>query len=211
MLPIDVASLIFMSNMGIPTDKFCVRVFIFALYINEMCKVLCGFILVGLMVVVMTNGLLHQLDRVKGHELFVFEMYRKLQIWNQYTNMEFCRISVPPLLWFGSTLGVLTTYGSIRFRGLVNPIFFSLFPITSVSIILLIQTLVPQAALLNENSTAFLKKARSCMKNTRRQRRWKSCQPLRIQNGTFGVLKKSTVGTILRLIVDSSINLLLTW
>lgn len=72
----------------------------------EVMKAVNAFFIVGLMVVSAMNDIIHDLSNRSNldynliRRLNEINLYRKLFIWNKYTNQNFCSFSVPPLIFF---------------------------------------------------------------------------------------------------------------
>lgn len=212
LLPIDLFPFVWLSkNLGLPSEKFLLKVVLFASFLTELTKEICGALCIGFTTVIMANRILQQLKCIQRKEFFIFKMYRSLQVWDQHANISFLRYAVSTMIVFGLGLSAFCNYGIIQFRSVLHPLLLIVLILTSFVVVLVIQTLLPQAAFVHENSVGFLRKVKVGLRKGYLLRMWNSCRHLGIQNGPFGVVKLSTWGTILMLDIDTTVNLLLTF
>lgn len=94
-------------------------------------------------------------------KLPVIKLYKEIQIWNQYTNINVCYDVVPPLIFFGICVIIVTNYATVRLLGKLSGWVYSIAPGTSLAGIVFIMNLLPEAANVYENSNKFLSSVRS--------------------------------------------------
>jgi hypothetical protein len=168
---LDVLHIIF-KILNINTDHIILfTIFRFAVYfvlIMEIIISMLAFISIGLMVVCSANDLLKNLlyfeKRHKFYRLWynskVINFYKRLQLWMQYTNNNFCSFAVPPLLYFGVTVLIISNYGAIRFKNNFDSlsmfIIYLLFPVTSGGAFIFVFLLIPQAVNVHDYSIKCL-------------------------------------------------------
>ncbi|OXA39411.1 hypothetical protein Fcan01_25827 [Folsomia candida] len=156
-----------------------------------------AFFIVGLMVVCSTNDMIQDL-RCKPsfrHDLITrfkeITLYRKLFLWNKYTNQNFCSFSVPPLIFFGISVVVLTYFGTIRMWGKVGFFLYLAVPALSVFATCFIVIMIPYAArVLEFSENLILIRLGETSVSKFERKTWKSMRPLGIQKlecGSFSV------------------------
>lgn len=72
----------------------------------ELGKAVCAILIVGLMVVIMSNEGTKRFKEIVQRRPILIQVrvmgaYRQMQVWNQYVNQNFSRFAVPPLIFFG--------------------------------------------------------------------------------------------------------------
>lgn len=143
----------------------------------------------------------------------IIVVWRELQLWNQFLNANFCYYAVAPMLMFGILLLVLCNYATIRLTVMAHlslPIYL-LFPFTSCVGFVFIFALLPYSVDVFENSKDFLfrMQRRATCKLSARQ--LLSLRVLGVQVGNYGLVRRGLKILVIRVIMDYTINCLITF
>lgn len=200
-------------NMSIMSARYG----FFILIVLDTMKAVSGFFIIGLMVVCSMNDIITDLttSRKNGRGMLQrfreIKLYMKILTWNKYTNQNFCSFSVPPLIFFGISVIVLTYYGTIRMYGKVPWLVYITNPIIGTLATCFVVILIPQAANVVEFSETFLRKRMNLGNISKFERKtWKALRPLGIQVGAFGAVRKNLKPLAIKYIAENTITLLLT-
>lgn len=151
------------------------------------------------------------LERRIQQKLKVVGVYRQLQLWNQYTNHNFCYRAVPPLVLFGVGILILANYGTIRMRNYFPPVMYPLMPFTAVLASSFIVTVLPIAGSVDDLSRSLLQDMKGRFLKKYERRLVNSLKPLGMQCGSRGMVTKDWTLGIMDSIVDHTITLLITF
>lgn len=193
------------------------RIGLFGLVAADVMKSVTAFFLLRLMVVCSINDIINDLRRLTGtkgmllgnKEIYLF---RKMYVWNKYTNSTFSAFAVPPSIFFGISVVILTYFGSIRLSGKMMFLAYLLNPIGGFLATCFVVVFIPQAAKMFEYSTSFLREMRNAPNLLKMQRKgWKSLRPLNIQVGQFGVVSRKLTPILIKFAVETTVTLLLTF
>ncbi|OXA48402.1 hypothetical protein Fcan01_17039 [Folsomia candida] len=183
----------------------------------DVCKALNAYFMVGLMVTCSTKDILQDLTKSNLHpslakRLQEINLYRKMFLWNKYTNHNFCSFSVPPLIFFGLSVVILSYYGTIRMAGKLDLVFYIGLPLIALLSSFFVIMLIPQAARVLENAEHFIYTRTSRINLSKFERKtWKSMRCMGIQVGSYGYVTKNLKILALKYISENTINLLLTF
>ncbi|OXA49245.1 hypothetical protein Fcan01_15352 [Folsomia candida] len=154
---------------------------------TEVIKSANAFFIVGLMVVCSMNDIMQDLAGTScfKNTLQRFQeirLYKEMFIWHEYANQNFCSFSVPPLIFFGVGVVILTYFGTIRMVGKLDFLVYTAFPLTAICGTLFVVMMIPHAANVVENASNFLDERRNEVSLSKFERqRLKSLRPLGIQ------------------------------
>ncbi|OXA54880.1 hypothetical protein Fcan01_11294 [Folsomia candida] len=196
---------------------FLLRCLILVIVAVEATKATNAFFIIGLMVVCATNDILRDLTECKVRfnlDLRFQEshLYIKLFLWNKYTNQNFCTFSVPPLIFFGFSVVVLSYYGTIRMFGKASFLVYLIIPSLGILSTLFVIMLIPHGTRVLELSEIFILSRINATEVSKFERKmWKSRRPLGTQVDSFGHAGKSLKILAFKYIAESTINLLLTF
>lgn len=213
--PLSVLGQVFIFQ-GYNLVLFLVRISILTLVGWELAKSLCGLSLMALMVLEGSTQILTScmdfLEKLTNSQTRVVKIYRELQIWNFYMNQNFGYFIVPPLIFFGMCIIILSNYLTIRLPSIVRVAFLYLtFPVTSMIGFVGLVTILPQAAMIWEDSSRFLKLLRGKCLSRYEMRLARSLRKVAINVGPFRPVTKVWMTSILWKIVNYTIDLLLTF
>ncbi len=201
-------------------SSFLINLFrsgLFGLVAADVMKAVTAFFLLGLMVVCSVNDVITDLGRLTGtkgmllgsKEIYLF---RKMCVWNKYTNSTFSSFAVPPSIFFGISVVILTYFGSIRLSGKMMFAAYLMNPIGGFLSTCFVVIFIPEAAKMFEYSKSFLSGMRSASNLLKIQRKgWKSMTPLSIQVGQFGVVSKKLTPILIKFALETTVTLLLTF
>lgn len=196
---------------------FLIRTALYVMIATDVMKAVNAFFIVGLMVICSMNDIMQDLNeacftaRVETRMRKIV-LYKQMFIWNKYTNQHFCSFSVPPLIFFGIGVIVLTYFGSIRMFGTMDFLIYIRLPVMGVLGTFFVVMLIPHAAKVVEFSTNFIIGARNEVNLSKFERKtWQSVRPLGIQVGDFGHVNKKLKPLALKYIAENTVTLLLTF
>lgn len=194
------------------------RFAIFLIFSLELAKAPSAFFIVGLIVVFSINSLLKNLQRFEDHRknnsqsfAKITKVYREYEIWLKYTNQHFCSFSVPLLIIFGELLLLMCNFLTIRFYSKLYITHYLIFPITSGGAMIFNLVLLPQGAAVFELSNNYLRRLRGNVKSKFEKKTAGAIKPVFIQVLSFGVVRNSLKTTLMQNVVESTINLLMTF
>lgn len=181
----------------------------------EQLKAVNAFFIVALMVVCSMNDFVRRLAKTKksSHKLKpeVVTLYRELQLWAGYTNLNFCHFAIPPLIFFGIIFIVVTLFGSIRIVGKMSWISYPSIPISSLMSFLFVITLLPYAAKAYENSRVYVRQLNQNLRKKYDIKLARTLRPLAIEIGPFGRIDKKLMPEIIKHLTDYTTELLITF
>lgn len=163
----------------------------------ESIKAASAFFITGLMVACSASDVLQDLRKTNFCSNLItrlkeISLYRKMFLWNKYTNQNVSWFSIPPLLFFGISLIVLAWYGTIRMLGKLEFLIYLVLPVIAVVASFFITLLIPPAERIFEYSKYLISKRTNEAKSCKFERKtWKSMRPLGIQVGQFGLVVKN--------------------
>lgn len=201
-----------------------IRSTLIIIFLTDLLKAVNAFFIVGLMVVCSASEVLQVLTSLNsriaqrvvwsGRNLQEREvkLYRELLIWMGFTNQNFCRFAVPPLIFFGVSFLIFGIYGSIRMRDQMQVVIYLLVPIASFLAFLFVVLLIPEAAKVFERSNLYLVMTRrSLRRGTLEEKVFRSLRPMGIQVASFGLVKNDLMKIVIRVLTENTCNLLITF
>lgn len=197
--------------------QILVRIVVIFIIFLDVTKAINAFFIVGLMVTCSMNDILQDLTKSSVNansetRLQEVNLYKKMFIWNKYTNQNFCTFSVPPLIFFGFSVVTLSYYGTIRMAGEMNFLLYLCLPTIAFFSSCFVIMLIPHAARVVENAENFIFSRTNWGNLSKFERKtWKSVRSLGIQVGPFGYVIKDLKMLALRYISENTINLLMTF
>lgn len=185
---------------------------------TELSKCTTTLLIVGLGVVgACTKVMLELKSRMESpfvlYKMKLIQIYKEFQIWNVYLNTTFAYRAIPPLVFFGAGLMILSSYGTIRMFHSAPGVLYPLMPGSGVLTLLFLVTLLPQGARTFENSVIFLHTVKRCLINKygrKREKVSKSLRPVGIMCGPFGMIGRKWTLKMAQTIPDYTATLLLT-
>lgn len=151
------------------------------------------------------------LDNVWTGQVKVIKVFKELQLWNIIYNQNLCYSVVPHLILFGMSIITLANYLTIRLPRKVPLMLYVIFPATSLTGLVFVMTIVPQATQVFEKSEIFLGcLTGKCFLKYERRLLY-SLNKVGIRIGPFGTASKSLMLAIAWNIVYYTINLLIAF
>lgn len=195
--------------------SFVVKLIFYTLAHNEQFKSLCATFFTCFIVMQATTigifGLIKTLKKDKERDLDTFRMFKILQVWNVYYNMEFCHYIAPPLIFFGISVCVLANFATIKMYRTLPIMVYLEFPVVSMLAYGFLATALPRSVMVHEVSSEYLRVLRAICIRRYEKKLIRSLRPMGVRVGHFGTITKNWVVTICQNIVVYTMNLLLTY
>ncbi|OXA39325.1 hypothetical protein Fcan01_25913 [Folsomia candida] len=193
-----------------------VRSVILFIVIIDVTKATNSCFIVVLMVNCSTNNILQDLAETSvqpnlAMRLQEINLYKKMFLWNKYTNQNFCSFSVPPLICFGFYIVTLTYYGTIRMAGKLGFLLYLCLPTVALLSSMFIIVSIPHAASVVENSENFISSRANGKISKFERKTLKSVRCMGVQVGPYGYIIKDLKMIAFKYISENTINLLLTF
>lgn len=140
------------------------------------------------------------------------KLYWEIVLFHEYVNQMFCWHSVPPLILFGCRHIVLLNYGTIRLRGIISNLYYSVVPLVTLIAYMFPVTLLPEEVRVHEGSIEFLATVRRQEPLTKYERRViYSMRRVGIRCGQFGVMSTTWAVKMMEIILNYTATMLLTF
>lgn len=188
--------------------------FIFRL-VSELTMAMIAVIIIGIMSICSATDFIMRIAKRKTTlyrlDLEAVRVYRELQIGNGYINQNFCTYVSPPFIFFGVSLIVISTYGTIRMVGKMPWMVYPVIPATAVIAIVVAVTMASKGAKVFENSEKYLRQLSQNARSKYDRRLVKSLRPLDAKLGQFGRVDKGLCTEMVKYFTDYTTNLLITY
>lgn len=191
------------------------RVGVEVLCVLEILRSICGLGIVFLMFLGASTEIILRCKKLIGERglcpMKVIPVYKELQIWTSYINEKFCYFAVPPIIFFGMGIIILTNYLTIRWFGKVPITLYWVPAFTSFIGFSIVVTIVPWGTQVFESSLLLLEFLRGKCFSKYGQKLIRSLKPVGIQMGPFCTMSRAWLVAIVWNIATYTIHLLLTF
>lgn len=189
--------------------SFVPRYICILLFSIPMVQSFCGMLVIGGMILFSLIRFLTALPKIRNLP-YLMRKYRELMIWNDYFNRYLISIALPPFIFFGCLITVLGNYGTIRGRGVLHPVQYTILPETSMIGFGCMHGLLPFATATNDLSVSLMERMRKT-KGRLAQRIVRSFRPLGFSSGGADLLTRESKASVFSFIVDNTITMLLAF